>query len=189
MDFFQKLRNKSLEARGMHEIKINPSIVANFFLKKGFEEDIPIYPIKLFSLVFIAHGWSMAICEECLLDGEAARIASFGVVIPSLYHEFKKFEENAIDCFSNTTIAQYNYQFLVKPMFVDKIFFLDNPLKRKISEILESVWNAYSEYCTGELINCVKDVVKTAVINDRNEIPNGHIEAYYQEFFKRFKDG
>lgn len=40
-------------------------------------------------LVYLAHGWHLAIYEEPLVDDEYAEAWKYGPVFPSLYYEFK----------------------------------------------------------------------------------------------------
>ncbi len=61
--------------------------VANHFLQKYGMNGIA--PLKLQKLVFIAHGWHLAIYDQPLVDDEYAEAWKYGPVFPSLYHEFK----------------------------------------------------------------------------------------------------
>jgi uncharacterized phage-associated protein len=69
--------------------------VANFFLDCGEKDNIPISPLKLIKLVYIAYGWNMALTNERLFE-EPIEAWRHGPVIPSLYHEFKHFGSNPI---------------------------------------------------------------------------------------------
>lgn len=76
--------------------KYSPQHVANFFLAKGEDESRPITPLKLLKLVYIAHGWNLALVNERLFDDEI-EAWQHGPVIPSLYHEFKHYGKRPIE--------------------------------------------------------------------------------------------
>lgn len=73
----------------------SPQHIANYFLDKADEEHLPMTPLKLLKLVYIAYGWNLALKEEKLFD-EPIEAWDHGPVIPSLYHEFKHFKSNPI---------------------------------------------------------------------------------------------
>jgi uncharacterized phage-associated protein len=72
-----------------------PQHVANFFLDKAEEDGIPMSPLKLLKLVYIAYGWVLALKNEKLFD-EPIEAWQHGPVIPSLYHEFKHYRSMPI---------------------------------------------------------------------------------------------
>ncbi len=51
--------------------------------------------MQLIKLVYIAHGWHLALQQQPLLD-EPVEAWKFGPVIASLYHEFKTYGNSAI---------------------------------------------------------------------------------------------
>ena len=61
--------------------------IANYFLKSYEEKGIP--PLKMQKLVYIAHGWHLALYKEPLVADEYAEAWEYGPVFPSLHHEFK----------------------------------------------------------------------------------------------------
>ena len=65
----------------------NPLAVANFFIKKRKEErGIPL--MKLIKLCYFAHGFTLALNDDILID-EYAEAWKYGPVYPSIFHEFK----------------------------------------------------------------------------------------------------
>lgn len=72
-----------------------PAHIANYFLWRAWQENIDITPMKLIKLVYIAYGWNLVINENKLFDEEIVAW-KYGPVIPSLYHEFKRFGASAI---------------------------------------------------------------------------------------------
>ena len=69
--------------------------VANYFLELGARDRIPIDPLKLQKLVYLAHGWSLAILGRPLIQ-EPVEAWRYGPVIQVLYKEFKRFGASAI---------------------------------------------------------------------------------------------
>lgn len=105
--------------------------IANFFIEKGAAESIPITPMKLLKLVYIAHGWHLGLTQLPLID-EDVEAWRYGPVIPSLYRRFKSFGNLPIPA---TEISQ-NVQ-------------LSNP--ERIKPFLERVWNSYKGFSAIEL--------------------------------------
>ena len=73
------------------------SAIANYFLehRKKFKRKDPITQMKLHKLVYFAHGWHLALTDEPLID-ETLQAWDYGPVVPSLYHEFKRFRGDEI---------------------------------------------------------------------------------------------
>lgn len=74
----------------MSHAPYNPKAIANYFLERGADEGRALDPIKLQKLVYNAHGWYMAMHGEPLID-ETVEAWPYGPVVPTLYHEFKRF--------------------------------------------------------------------------------------------------
>ena len=64
--------------------------VANYFLDIAERDGKTLNPMKLQKLVYIAHGWHLAIRRRPLIR-ESVEAWKYGPVIADLYHEFKKF--------------------------------------------------------------------------------------------------
>ena len=60
----------------------------NFFLGKAKSEGTYLTPMKAIKLVYIAHGYTLALLNHPLID-DHVEVWRFGAVIPSLYHELK----------------------------------------------------------------------------------------------------
>lgn len=70
--------------------------VANAFLQIAEKHDAKLSPLKLQKLVYISHGWHLAIEGQNLVSDEFAEAWQYGPVFPSLYHEFKGAGKGAI---------------------------------------------------------------------------------------------
>src|SRR5437870_3577302 len=64
--------------------------IANYFLDLAKLANQELNPMKIQKLVYYAHGWNLALDGQPLID-EAVEAWTYGPVIPSLYHEFKKY--------------------------------------------------------------------------------------------------
>ena len=77
-----------------------PQHIANYFLERGRLEGVPISPLKLLKLVYIAYGWFIAITKGKRLFTETIEAWEHGPVVPTLYHEFKHYGRNPITEYS-----------------------------------------------------------------------------------------
>lgn len=80
-----------------------PAHIANFFLWRAEEEDIKIMTMKLIQLVYITYGWYLAL-KDTRLFAEKIEAWRYGPVIPSLYHEFKRFRSKPIEKYSYSIV-------------------------------------------------------------------------------------
>lgn len=105
-------------------------IVANYFLELADHEHIPIDPLKLQKLVYLAHGWHLAFFGRPLItnDIEAWR---YGPVVPALYREFKEF--------GASTITRHALGFDTGA--------LDHDARR----LIDAVWNKYKMLSAAQL--------------------------------------
>ena len=75
-------------------IPIQSKAVANHFLELA-ESEGGITPLKMQKLVYFAHGWHLAFRGTPLIEDEF-QAWEYGPVVPTLYHEFKKWGRNNI---------------------------------------------------------------------------------------------
>lgn len=70
-------------------------LVANEFLRLAAGEGKALTPLQLMKLVYIAHGWMLALYQKPLVsdDIEAWR---YGPVIPDLYHAMKQYGAGSV---------------------------------------------------------------------------------------------
>jgi uncharacterized phage-associated protein len=80
-----------------------PAHIANYFLSKAENDGIKdMTPMKLIKLVYFSYAWYLAIFEKKLFT-ETVEAWRYGPVVPSIYHEFKRF--------GNSPIRQYSINF------------------------------------------------------------------------------
>ena len=67
---------------------VPPAVVADHFL--WLRRETTTTPMHILKLVYLAHGWMLALHGMPLIN-EPAEAWTYGPVIPSLYHRFKSF--------------------------------------------------------------------------------------------------
>src|SRR5260370_20333636 len=82
----------------------SPFAIANYFIRKGVESGRPLTPMKLIKLVYIAHGWYLALADEGLI-WEPIEAWKYGPVIESLYHAFKRYGNTPLPLTAATDAA------------------------------------------------------------------------------------
>jgi uncharacterized phage-associated protein len=73
----------------------SPLAIANYFIKKSFDEGKELTPMKLVKLVYLAHGWYLGLKGTALIN-EPVSAWKYGPVIESLYHIFKRYGNEPI---------------------------------------------------------------------------------------------
>lgn len=154
--------------------------VANWFLDKSH----PISPLKLQKLVYISHGWYMALSSaELLVDDEFAEAWEHGPVFPSLYHEFKEFGFRAItrkaEDFAEDFAPFHDWE-TTTPEIPTR--------EERTHSLLEKIWIVYGKFSGGQLSSLTHaegtpwHQIRTAYPGMRNiQIPNELIRKHYEE--------
>ncbi|MBL8233482.1 MAG: DUF4065 domain-containing protein, partial [Bryobacterales bacterium] len=92
--------------------------VANRFLALAARDKKPIDHLKLQKLIYFAHGWYLAFTGSPLLT-EHVEAWQYGPVIPTVYHQFKRFGSATItspayraveDPFGNMQLVPYEFR-------------------------------------------------------------------------------
>ena len=104
--------------------------VANEFLKLAQNENATLTQMKLQKLVYIAHGFNLALVDSALLE-DKIQAWQYGPVIPSLYGEFKSFGNSPIT--RNATITKIDNDFNIN----HKVPKIDD---KKTKELIVAVW-------------------------------------------------
>ena len=120
--------------------------VANEFLHLAKDEGRPLTPMQLLKLVYFAYGWYWAIANDRLLD-ERVEAWKYGPVVPSIYHEFKRYGNEPIGDFATE----------LKPARKDGkfTFFLEEPRIPECDELpnqlIKRVWEVYKGFTAIQL--------------------------------------
>ena len=110
----------------------NSIAVANYFIKKANDEGVELTPMKLLKLVYIAHGWYLALRDDALID-EGVEAWKYGPVIPSVYRGFKEY--------GNGQVSKPSYIFTENGQIITPI--VEDEHKQSF---LDKVWDAYKKY-------------------------------------------
>lgn len=121
--------------------------VANHFLDLADRDGVPVSPMKLQKLVYLAHGWHWAVAGAPLID-EVVEAWKFGPVIPSLYHEFKRFGSGRIDGerFRRAVSRGHRWELVSYEM-------PDDDESRLACAVMDRVWEVYKDYSAVQLSN------------------------------------
>lgn len=104
-----------------------PSAIANYFIQKGLEDGCKdLTPMKLLKLVYMAHGWSLALLDRALIS-ETVQAWKYGPVIESIYYRFREYGSQPVD----------------PSCLLDDL--QDNPMPndKETCDLLDRVWNVY----------------------------------------------
>lgn len=113
--------------------------VANYFIQKSFDTGIEVTPMKLLKLVYIAHGWSLALLDEPLID-EAVVAWTYGPVIPGLYHELKEYGRSRVT--KLITTSDFDWRTFRSNFIAPSISEDDAQVKK----LLNNVWKGYGNH-------------------------------------------
>lgn len=150
-----------------------PSHVANFIFKEATNENIKVTQLKLLKLVYLLYGWVMAVLDKKLFD-EPIEAWKLGPVVPSLYHEFKRFGDKPITDQSTYMDEEGN---LSKP-------FIRNDIQ--IIDVMKKCWDVYKFFNAYELVNKTHEPDSPWVkyYDDKNKIHNKCIpDKEIKEYF------
>jgi len=123
--------------------------VANQFLTLAKNEGKSLTPMQLIKLVYFAHGWYLAITGTPLLN-ETVQAWKFGPVIPSLYHEFKRFGNSPITERATKTDIIGEGGTLKLRLQAPEITGEGSVLAKRV---IEKVWEKYKHYSAVQLSN------------------------------------
>ncbi len=108
---------------------ISAVIVANNFIRKGKEENVPITPLKLQKLVYFLYKQYLQKTGERLFS-EQFETWKHGPVIPNIYTEFSSYGDNPIETYAQD--SQGNCYVVEE--------------KGEFKDAFDYVWCTYKEY-------------------------------------------
>ena len=152
--------------------------VANYFLREGVKDGVPVTHLKLQKLISIGYGFYYAAFEEPLFQ---ERIAAWplGPVVPELYHEFKRFGYNPI-----TSLAKmFNH--------TDGKFYWPIVTDLRARAVLAFVWRQYGTNTASELVKLTHATGtpwRKAWDQGRREIADNDVKEHYLELAQRLRE-
>lgn len=176
-------------------MKVNAITIANWFVDKYQQDtehqDNKLTLLRLVKLVYIAHGFMLAVCDRGLLDPRFDRVEAwkYGPVIPSVYMSFRHNGANTIDKKESVMVGfldDYGVKFETPELST-----AEDKDKEDIQGCLDFVWNRYIDFTAGDLVEITHqsgtpwDVCYKP---DRNiEIPDNLTREFYKNVLKTVK--
>ncbi|MCG8579292.1 MAG: DUF4065 domain-containing protein [Bacteroidales bacterium] len=147
--------------------------VANKLLDLAAEANKEVSQLKLMKLVYLVHGFSLAINNKSALNPHYDTIEAwkFGPVIPGLYHEFKHFGTAPIT---------------KKATFIDDTFEVKEAelTDHDIVRACEYVWRSYGHLSSDQLVDFThapgSPWSKVANLGYNQIIPDSDTKAYFK---------
>ena len=147
--------------------------VANAFIDLSKRDSIPVTNMKLQKLVYIAHGFSLALLGKPLFIDDI-RALRWGPVIMSLYNKVKHFGNQPID--KNITL----------PDEEPSIDINNNQIVEAV--LIKFVWDRYKNYSAAQLSSVTHQQGTPWSVVWRDDeyavIPNELIKSHYKEILK-----
>lgn len=159
-------------------MKTNALAVANYFI------DIPdskLTPLKLMKLVYIAHGFSLAMLDKPMIDYRFDKVEAwkYGPVIPSVYWSFKQYG-NGIIKEKTKMWADEDGEEQTTPMLQDEYE----------KAVCDFVWHMYGNMTGSELVTLLHNNgtpwYDVYIPSSNVEIPESMIKAYYKKLVDVF---
>jgi len=157
---------------------VHPTLsVANAFIDLSQWEGVPMTPMKLLKLVYIAHGWSLGVFERPLI-GEQVQAWEYGAVVPSVFRDFRRWKRGPIE--SQKAILTERGQFIIPAVYDGD--------ERKL---LERVWEQYKDFDGLQLSDLTSrpgtpwDITRRQSNETRPEIPQPLLREHYRELLMR----
>lgn len=152
--------------------------VANYFLDLAQGSSKTLNPMKIQKLVYFSHGWHLSVNDSPLID-EPVQAWTYGPVIPSLYHEFKRYGSGPITTPATSVemIGDRTFKWhFVTPSVGDE----------ETMDLLAMVWESYGNLSAVQLSNLTHqpDSPWHKVYSENPGqkglvIPDGLIKAYF----------
>jgi uncharacterized phage-associated protein len=114
--------------------------VANFILESAEQERLPITQLKLLKLVYLSYGWVLAVLKRKLFE-EEIEAWEYGPVVPSLYHEFKRFGSRPIT--ERSVYMDENGQITTPSIPYDDL----------ARDVMKKSWDVYKPFTAVALVN------------------------------------
>lgn len=124
----------------------NAKAIANLLIDVARDDSSQLDQMKLQKLVYITHGWNLAITGQPLISDDI-QAWQYGPVIPSLYNEFRNCGRNNItDYATDVQITENDLSFFFEPPKI-------NDDDDETRELVNKVWAIYGKYSGPQLSN------------------------------------
>ncbi len=159
--------------------------IANYFVDKAQHEGVALRPLKLMKLVYIAHGFMLALLDYSVLDSRFDVVEAWrlGPVVPSVYHSFMHFKNQPITSKSEVFLWDDDAQDV---HFATPV--LEDPDARAVCDF---VWNRYKGYSDSDLVTLLhKPGTPWSLVYKEGQnmpIPDLFTKSYYDLLVKAMK--
>lgn len=121
--------------------------IANYFIDLAYKDHKPIRPLKLMKLVYIAHGYILALLDKPTEGSKLEEVQAwqYGPVFPSVYYSFKQYGRNPID--KKTTVFDFS-----DTEFPDSVEITPMLTDEDAKSICKFVWRQYGKYSDSSLV-------------------------------------
>ncbi len=155
---------------------VSSLLIADYLLSK----ETPLTPMQVNKLVYISHGYSLAVLDKSLID-DRIEAWKYGPVIPIVYYKFKQYGGDIIDRLGYCKTSLSDNVLLTERK---KFFTIAIDLTKK--NIVDFVFSKYSNYRGTQLsvITHEKNTPWAECYNENElftEIPNDIIKKHYKE--------
>jgi uncharacterized phage-associated protein len=151
-----------------------PSLaVANYFIQQSQKTGVSLTPMKLLKLVYIAHGWSLALFDKALIS-EIVQAWEYGPVVPDIYHTFRRYGANQI---ADMAQVATDGEIIIPMIKADDV---------AARALLDKVWQGYA-HLDGRQLSTITHEPNTpwsdtwAKHGKNATIPQDSIQAHYKE--------
>lgn len=155
----------------------NALSIANYFIDLAGKNNEKIKPLRLMKLVYIAHGYILAILNKSALNKRFDRVEAwkFGPVIPSVYHSFKIYGSDDIKEKTKIFTDEYSEEI---PKIEEPT--LEGEEERKVCDF---VWKNYRSYSGSDLVTMLhREGTPWSIVYQKGqnvEIPDELTKVYY----------
>lgn len=155
----------------------NALSIANYFIDLAGKNNEKIKPLRLMKLVYIAHGYILAILNKSALNKRFDRVEAwkFGPVIPSVYHSFKIYGSDDIEEKTKIFTDEYSEEI---PKIEEPT--LEGEEERKVCDF---VWKNYRSYSGSDLVTMLhREGTPWSIVYQKGqnvEIPDELTKVYY----------
>lgn len=143
--------------------------LANKFIDLAKRDSVPLTNMQLQKLVYIAHGWALALLGEGGLIYDPVEAWQWGPVIPSLYHNLSKYGAGEVDAPIPDVFAAQK-------------------LSASEKNLIHSVWRSYGRMSGFKLstITHQDNTPWSRTVKDfglRSVIPESYIADHYRQLY------
>ena len=177
----------------MHD-SCSAKAAANYFLDCAAREGKTLNAIQIQKLVYIAHGWRLALDKKALIE-ESVEAGPWGPVIPALYDQFKRYGNEPIEERATRTRMLNKGETLT---FITETPAIDSECReaRRLKPLLDKVWKVYSGFTPVQLANMTHqegspwDITRKRHPGKRSaSIPDSTIQAHFEKQARPSRSG